>query len=59
MDENRPDRRKVGSWTLTALLGLFVVAILLALASRLLPGRLSGLARRALRGGEDAKPPLD
>ena len=59
MDENRPDRRRVGSLTLTALLGLFVVAILLALASRLLPGRLSRLARRALRSGEDAKPPRD
>jgi hypothetical protein len=48
MDENRPERRKMRSYTVAALLGLFVVAALLALAGRLLPGSLSRLARRAL-----------
>jgi hypothetical protein len=57
MDETRPERRKMRSYTVAALLGIFVVAALLALASRLLPGSLSRLAARALRrdrgeGGE-------
>jgi len=37
------------TYTVTALLGLFVVAAVLALVSHFLPGRLSGLAQRALR----------
>ena len=52
MEKNRPDRRKVGSYTLVALLGLFVVAVVLALATRLLPGGLSRLAQRMLRGDD-------
>jgi hypothetical protein len=52
MDKARPDRRKVRSYTVAALLGLFVVAVVLALATRLLPGGLSRLAQRMLRGGE-------
>jgi hypothetical protein len=51
MDNPPPARRKMRSYTLAALLGLFVVAALLALATRLLPGGLSRLAQRALRGG--------
>jgi hypothetical protein len=50
MDKVRPDRRKVRSYTVAALLGLFVVAAVLALATRLLPGGLSRLAQRTLRG---------
>ena len=38
------------SYTLAALLGLFVLAALMALASRLLPGPLSRLTRRFLSG---------
>jgi hypothetical protein len=55
MDETRPQRRKMRSYTVAALLGLFIVAAVLALASRFLPGSLSRLARRALRrdDGED------
>jgi hypothetical protein len=49
MDENSPQRHKMRSYTVAALLGIFVVATLLALASRLLPGSLSRLAQRALR----------
>ncbi len=50
MDEAQPNRRKMRSYTVAALLGLFVVAGIAALASRLLPGGLSRLAQRALRG---------
>ncbi|MGZ6267797.1 MAG: hypothetical protein ACXWNR_04445 [Candidatus Limnocylindrales bacterium] len=38
--------------TVGALLALFVVAALAALASRLLPGGLSGIVARKLRSGE-------
>jgi hypothetical protein len=57
MDETRPQRRKMRSYTVAALLGLFVVAALVALAGRFLPGGLSRLARRALRrdDGEDSR----
>lgn len=44
------------SYTVAALLGLFVVAAILALASRLLPGGLSRLAQRALRGDDRVGP---
>ena len=50
MDKVRPDRRKMRSYTVAALLGLFVMAAVLALATRLLPGGLSKLAQRMLRG---------
>ena len=56
MDGDRPDR-KAHSYTVAALMGLFIAAILLALASRLLPGGLSRYARRALRRGGDEAPP--
>jgi hypothetical protein len=52
MDKPAPDRRTTRSYTVAALLGIFVVAALLALASRLLPGGLSRLARRALSSGD-------
>jgi hypothetical protein len=53
--DQKPDRRKIRSYTLAALLGLFVLAALTALASRILPGPMSRLARRVLRGagGQD------
>jgi hypothetical protein len=38
------------SYTVAALLGLFVMAAVVALVSRLLPGSASGVARRLLRG---------
>jgi hypothetical protein len=41
------------TYTVAALLGLFVVAAVLAIASRLLPGDLARVAQRALRGGHD------
>jgi hypothetical protein len=53
MDADRPGRPKAHTYTVAALLGLFVVAILLALASRLLPGGLSRMARQALRRGDE------
>lgn len=58
MGTDRPDR-KAHSYTVAALMGLFVAAILLALASRLLPGGLSRIARRALRRGGDEDLPQD
>jgi hypothetical protein len=39
-------------YTVAALLGLFVVAAVLALATRLLPGGLSRLLKRAGRGAD-------
>jgi hypothetical protein len=59
MDKARPDRRKMRSYTVAALLGLFVVAAVLALATRLLPGGLSRLAQRMLRGDRDPDEPGD
>lgn len=53
MDSDRPKRRGMRSYTVAALLGLFVMAAVVALASRLLPGGASGVARRLLRGKRD------
>ncbi|MGA3057871.1 MAG: hypothetical protein ABSE70_07545 [Candidatus Limnocylindrales bacterium] len=53
MDKPRPGRRKVHTYTVVALLALFVGAAVVALASRLLPGGLSGVViRKFRRGGE-------
>jgi hypothetical protein len=49
MDKSNPGRRSMRTYTVTALLGLFVVAAILAVISHLLPGGLSRLAQRALR----------
>ncbi len=46
-------RREMRSLTLTALLGVFVLAVIVALISHFLPGRLSRLVRRALQRVED------
>jgi len=46
-------RHEMRSLTLTALLGVFIVAVLVALLSHFLPGWLSRLLRRALQRGED------
>ncbi|MGZ6266870.1 MAG: hypothetical protein ACXWN4_08190 [Candidatus Limnocylindrales bacterium] len=52
MDKPPPARRKMRTITVGALLALFVVAVLAALASRLLPGGLSGIVARKLRSGD-------
>ena len=52
MDNPRPDRRRMRSYTVAALLSVFVMAGSVALASRLLPGGLSRLAQRRLRGSD-------
>jgi hypothetical protein len=52
MTEEGP-RRRTHSYTVAALLGIFVAAVVLAGISRLLPGRLSRLARRMIGGGTD------
>jgi hypothetical protein len=49
-------RREMRSLTLTALLGVFILAVFVALIGHLLPGWLSRLGRRALRRGEDDRP---
>ena len=46
-------RSKTKSLTVAALLGIFVAAVVLAVVSRMLPGRLSGLARTVIRGAKD------
>lgn len=56
MDETRPDRRKMRSPTLAALLGLFVLAALVAIVGRLLPGGLSRFVARLLRRGDHEDP---
>ncbi len=52
MDNPRPDQRRMRSYTVAALLSVFVMAGIVALASRLLPGGLSRLAQRRLRGSD-------
>ena len=61
MEEPRPSRRKMRSYTLAALLAVFVGAAVIAIASRLLPGRLSRLlqarhrSRHGGKAGDDAR----
>jgi hypothetical protein len=45
MEDPRPAKRKMRTYTLTALLAVFVGAAALAIVSRVLPGRLSRLMR--------------
>jgi hypothetical protein len=49
MQDPRPAGRKMRTYTLTALLAVFVGAAALAVVSRILPGRLSRLMRAPLR----------
>jgi hypothetical protein len=44
----KQDRRGVRTYTVAALLGLFVAAVVFALISRILPGGISHLAKKAL-----------
>jgi hypothetical protein len=54
MNDEEPRRSKARSVTVTALLGLFVIAVLAALTGRLVPGGLSGMFRRVRgQGGKD------
>ena len=46
-------RSKTRSFTVAALLGIFVAAVVLAVLSRLLPGRLSGLLRSSMSRKDD------
>ena len=46
MDDTNAPRRKTRSYTVAALLGLFVASALVALAGRLLPHGLARLAGR-------------
>jgi hypothetical protein len=56
MDEPRPAWHKVPPrYPLIALLALFVIATLVALASRLLPGGLSTFVAGKLRGSGKGK----
>jgi hypothetical protein len=48
-------KRRTHSYTVAALLGIFVAAVLLAIVGRLLPGRLAGLARHRT-GDKDEEP---
>jgi hypothetical protein len=50
---------KARTLTMTALLGLFVVAVVVALASRLVPGGRSKLARRLTGRGDGEAGPED
>jgi hypothetical protein len=61
MEERRSSRRKMRSYTLAALLAVFVGAAVVAIASRLLPGRLSRpfqarpWSRHAGKAGDDTR----
>ena len=44
----KQDRRGVRTYTVAALLGLFVAAVVFAIVGRMLPGGLSRLVKRAL-----------
>jgi hypothetical protein len=49
MQDPKPAGRKMRTYTLTALLAVFVGAATLAVVNRILPGRLSRLMRAPLR----------
>ena len=53
MDEAKRNGRKTRTLTLTALLGLFVVAVVVAIATRLVPGGRSKFVRRLLGRGDE------
>jgi hypothetical protein len=57
MEEAKRDRPKTRSLTLAALLGLFVVAVIVALAARLVPGGRSKVVRRLLHRGDQGDAP--
>ncbi len=58
MESPRPGKRKMRSYTLAALLGVFVGAAVLAIASRALPGPLSRLMRAPV-ASEPSRDPGD
>ena len=45
MAETRPQKGRMRTFTVAALLGVFVAAVVLAVLGRLLPGRLSRLVK--------------
>ena len=53
MDDKQRNRRKTGTYTVAALLGLFVAAALVALARHLVPHGLARLARHRQNGSQD------
>jgi hypothetical protein len=62
MENDRPGKPKVRSLTVAALLGIFVVAVVLAIAGRAVPGGLSRMiaeARGKVRGRADEGAPRD
>lgn len=50
MDDKKPQKRGMRSYTVAALLGIFVVAVVLAVVGRFLPGGLSDRVKTALSG---------
>jgi hypothetical protein len=50
LDDAKPRKGKMRSYTVAALLGVFVVAVVLAVVGRFLPGRLSDRVKTALSG---------
>jgi HAMP domain-containing protein len=51
MDDTGQRKKKMRSYTVAALLGIFITAALLAVASRLLPERLSRLVKSTMNRG--------
>ena len=52
-DEAKPRRGRARTLTITALMGLFIIAVLAALTSRLVPGGLAGILRYGHRQEAD------
>jgi len=55
MAETRTRTKKVRSYTVAALLGIFIMAAVVAVASRLLPGRLSGVVKSVRNRGRNIR----
>jgi hypothetical protein len=54
MEEKRTRKRGMRGYTIMALLGIFVVAAVLAIANKMMPGRLSTLARSIAHRHDDS-----
>jgi hypothetical protein len=51
MEKERPDKKKMHSYTVAALLGIFVGAVILAIVSRLVPGAVSRIVSGTVHRG--------
>lgn len=61
MEDGQTKRRGMHSYTVVALLGVFVAAVVLAIVNKMMPGRVSALARSIKRRDEsdDSSPEVE